>query len=76
MKTKSSYISPLLNPQQAADYLHLSVGTMRNYRLKPGLGPDFIKMKRKVFYSLKDLEKFIKQHGRVKSFTGDEGTET
>lgn len=54
---------PLLTPQQAADLLQLSVGTLENLRLK-GRGPAYVKLgphlRSHVRYRREDLESWLK----------------
>lgn len=56
--------NPLLNDQQAAEWLCVSAATLRSWRCR-GVGPAFIKMgngiKAAVRYAEFDLQQFIAQ---------------
>lgn len=47
--------SPYLLPEQAGDYLHLSGGTLANWR-RTGKGPDFRRHGRVIVYAVSDLD--------------------
>lgn len=51
----------LLTPQQASNYLHVSVCTLAKYR-RDGVGPTYIKLGyRCVRYRLDDLKNYVEQ---------------
>ena len=56
--------SPLLNPNETAEYLRVATSTLADWRTGRGgrMGPRFVKIGRRVFYRLKDLEEFITDH--------------
>lgn len=60
-KNVSAPAGGLVSTKQAATYLGLSVSTLNKWRWK-GCGPRFVKLERRVTYSLKDLDKFIEAH--------------
>lgn len=66
--------SPLLNTEEAADFLRLSVPTMERLR-GTGQGPPFIKLgpgkRSRVVYLKTDLEAFLTRRRRVS--TSDRG---
>jgi len=49
---------PLYDEHEAADYMRSSVGTMRNNRSK-GIGPDYLKLGGRVFYTKSQLDAHI-----------------
>ena len=67
MTRKSRY----LNPQQAADWLGLSVKTLARYRVK-GRGPVFHKFGGRIRYLHDDLETWAVSRRRIATF--DDGT--
>lgn len=46
-----------LLPQEAADRLRISIGTLANWRVT-GEGPRFIKFGRRVLYPVREIEAF------------------
>jgi predicted DNA-binding transcriptional regulator AlpA len=48
----------LLKTSEAAEYLRLSVSQLNNWRME-GAGPPFVKLGGRVFYRLKDLERWL-----------------
>ena len=52
----------LLSPEEAAEMLGLSPGTLANWRYS-GTGPAYYKLGRKVFYSRKDIKKWLRSCG-------------
>jgi predicted DNA-binding transcriptional regulator AlpA len=63
--------NPLLDEDEAAEYLGLSPRTLQGLRVKGG-GPDYIKIgSRAVRYRLSDLEEFIEER-RQSSTSEDE----
>jgi excisionase family DNA binding protein len=53
-----------LTPQEAAERLRTSVGTLSNWRVR-GEGPRFIKLGRKVLYPLAEIEAFEQRQLRA-----------
>lgn len=53
--------SPLLDAQQAADWVGLSTSKFANLRLT-GNGPAYFKLGRRVVYRIADLEDWIQTH--------------
>jgi hypothetical protein len=47
-----------LDEKQASSYLNIPPASLRNMRWR-GEGPYYIKLKRKVLYSLEDLEEWL-----------------
>lgn len=52
-----------LTPQEAADRLRMSIGTLSNWRVR-GDGPRFIKSGRKVLYPVAEIEAYEKRQLR------------
>jgi excisionase family DNA binding protein len=50
--------SRLLSPQEAAEVLGVSYGTLQNWR-SAGRGPDYVKIGAKVKYRPSEIQKFI-----------------
>lgn len=53
-----NYDSKLLTDKEAAEYLTLSVSTLRAWRLK-GVGPSYRKLEGAVRYNILDLNDFV-----------------
>lgn len=51
-------VTPYLRAKEAAAYLHLSPGTLADWRVK-GFGPQFGKIGRVVVYRLSDLDAYV-----------------
>lgn len=49
----------LLSPEEAAQYLNMSVDTLANWRSSGG-GPKFHKPAKKIYYFREDLENWVK----------------
>ena len=60
----------LIPPEQAAEYLCVSVVPRRKWRWE-GKGPKFLKLGRKVVYREQDIHDWI--DGRVRNSTSDQG---
>lgn len=56
-------LSALLNEQQAAQFLNVSLSTLRQRRFK-GLPPEFIKIGKSVRYSQDALATFVSERTR------------
>lgn len=56
-------MSPLLTPEEAADYLRSNARTLERWRVV-GSGPRFCKIGRVVRYHLEDLDQFVAQQRR------------
>ncbi len=63
-KTKARY----LNTKHAADYLGVSLGTLKYWRVN-GKGPRYSQESRRVFYDPADLDEWVKRNS--KNFTGE-----
>lgn len=60
-------VATLLSPEQAANYLLLSISTLARMRIA-GNGPTFIRLsKQRVGYRVSDLDKFL--DGRTRTST-------
>lgn len=59
LRNDSSKTEMLLSPQEAADYLNLSLDTLKRWRRRGG-GPCFYRLPA-VRYRLADLETFIRE---------------
>ncbi len=58
-----SIITPaLLTEAQTADYLGISLSTIRRWRKKLGKGPAFFRVGDCLRYHLSELDKFIAEH--------------
>ncbi len=62
---------PLINERVAADYLDISVSTIRWWRYAGG-GPVYVKMGSKVRYRMEDIEAFISSSLRRRTRQGDD----
>ena len=56
--------SPLLTPQEAAEFLRSKDRTLERWR-STGDGPPFVKVGRKVVYRLTDLNAWLEQQRRT-----------
>jgi hypothetical protein len=54
----------LRNPQHTAEALHVSVGTLAIWRCRKRYPLRYVKMGRKVFYRLSDINAFIEKRLR------------
>lgn len=52
---------PLLPTEEAASFLGLASSTLATWRVRKSDGPRFLKIGRKVFYSLSELKRFRSQ---------------
>lgn len=62
--------SNLITPSQAAEYLCVSVVTLRKWRWE-GKGPKFLKLGRKVVYRETDIHDWLNE--QVRHSTSDQG---
>jgi excisionase family DNA binding protein len=54
-----------LTPQQAADMLGITRGTLANWRMTDK-GPPYYRVgKREVFYTVADVKRWMQKHGRA-----------
>ena len=63
MTFKQTIDRELLDEQEAADYLNISLSTLRRYRYRVDGrtdGPQIVKIGRAVRYARSDLDRFIK----------------
>lgn len=60
----SEVTTPLLSTADAASYLRIGAHTL-NLMRREHTGPDYIKIGRKVFYQVADLERYISEN-RIK----------
>jgi len=59
MKTIAKPVDPLLDDEKAAGYLGLVPGTLRAWRHLKSYKLAYVKVGRRVFYRLSELEKFL-----------------
>ena len=67
MSLKQVIERELVSEHEAANYLGMSLATLRRYRYKVGTktdGPRWIKIGRTVRYALSDLKRFWKARGQ------------
>ena len=55
---------PRLSEIEAAEYLGITVGTLRNWRVQRR-GPDYVKIGRVTTFWVEDLDRFIEQSRRL-----------
>jgi len=58
-----------LTPKEAADRLHITTGTLSNWRVR-GNGPRYIKFGNKILYPVQELEDFERKS--IRSSTADD----
>ena len=59
-----------MTPDQAADYLGLSKGSLANFRSQ-GEGPAYIKPSGRIYYQKKDLDAFLEKGFRSAGMGSD-----
>lgn len=69
-KAEASPVHEIMTPQQAADYLGTTVGTLSVWRCNRRYSVPFVKVGRKVCYRKADLDRFLWQ--RTENRGGDD----
>lgn len=54
-------IPKLLTEKEAAEFLSVSQGTLRNYRYMH-IGPNYVKIGRRICYKPEDLQRYVEEH--------------
>jgi len=52
----------VLNDVEASEFLGLSPGTLRNWRVTRKKGPPFIKLHGRIVYKIKDLMNYLEKN--------------
>lgn len=63
-KVTTGSVPEMMSPQQAADYLGVTVGTLSIWRCRRSYPLPFVKVGRKVCYRKSDLDTFIERRTR------------
>jgi len=57
--SRKSWISELLTPQQAADFLHTTIGVLAQWRSRKRYPLRYVRIGRQIFYRAEDVQRFI-----------------